>query len=148
MTIVIGSNYGYTVLAAVGIALQAFLTGTAVFRARKKYNVPYPDNGGGRYSDKLSEEDWLKFNNIKRVSDNYLEQAGLVLTVLLASGLYHPKFSGALGGIYILGRIIYGQGYTAKGPKGRVYGAGLMISAFFAMSITAGYSAAITTFLA
>ncbi|KAJ2516089.1 hypothetical protein H4217_004798 [Coemansia sp. RSA 1939] len=148
MAIVIGSNFGYTVLAAVGITLQCLATAMSVTSARKKYNVNYPDNGGGRYSDKLSDEDWVAFNNIKRTSDNYLEQVGMVLVALVLAGLYQPKLAASFGAVYIVGRFAYTRGYVAGGADRRIYGAPVMGVSFLAMVITAGYNAITTTILA
>ncbi|KAJ1782666.1 Microsomal glutathione S-transferase 3 [Coemansia sp. RSA 2399] len=120
----------------------------SVGAARKKYNVQYPDNGGGRYSDKLSDEDWEAFNNIKRASDNYLEQVGVVLMMLTMAGLYHPKLAASLGASYIVGRFVYTRGYTSAGFKGRMYGAPIMSLSLISLVITATYSAFTTTVLA
>ncbi|KAJ2399433.1 Microsomal glutathione S-transferase 3 [Coemansia sp. RSA 2559] len=148
MAIVLGSNFGYTVLAAVGIALQCLVTAMSVGAARKKYNVQYPDNGGGRYSDKLSDEDWVAFNNIKRASDNYLEQVGSVLVMLTMAGLYQPKLAASFGASYMVGRFVYARGYVAAGAKGRMYGAPIMGLSLLALLGTAAYNAFITTVLA
>ncbi|KAJ2770164.1 hypothetical protein IWQ56_002271 [Coemansia nantahalensis] len=148
MAIVIGSNFGYTVLAAVGITAQWLIAGFKVSAARIKFKVAYPDNGGGRFSDKLSDEDWVKFNNIKRVSDNYNEHIGAVLSMLLLAGLFQPKLAASLGGLYIAGRGIYGWGYTGRGPAGRIYGAPLMAVALFGLIGTAAWNAASLTILA
>ncbi|KAJ1665824.1 Microsomal glutathione S-transferase 3 [Coemansia sp. RSA 1813] len=148
MAIVIGSNFGYTVLAAVGIAAQCFAAAMSVNGARKKYNVQFPDNGGGRYSDKLSDEDWVAFNNVKRASDNYLEQVGMVLVMLTMAGLYQPKLAASFGASYILGRFFYARGYVAAGAKGRIHGAPIMGLSFIALVITAAYNAFTTTILA
>ncbi|KAJ1723304.1 Microsomal glutathione S-transferase 3 [Coemansia erecta] len=148
MTIIIGANFGYCVLAAVGISVQCVLAGHDVGVARKKYKVDYPDNGGGRFADKLSDEDWLAFNNIKRTSDNYSEQVGVVLTLLVLAGLYMPRAAGGLGAAYILGRSVYARGYKAKGPKGRMAGGALMALSLVSMVGVATYSAVVTTLLA
>ncbi|KAJ2452801.1 hypothetical protein EV183_002699 [Coemansia sp. RSA 2336] len=148
MTIVIGANFGYTVLAAAGIAIQCFATSMVVTTARKKYKVPYPDNGGGRFSDKLSDEDWVSFNNIKRVSDNYTEQVGSVLAMLILAGLFQPKLAASLGVVHMIGRFIYGRAYVSKGPDARVYGAPFMGLSFIGMVLTAAYHAAMMTFFA
>ncbi|KAJ2511064.1 hypothetical protein GGI11_005247 [Coemansia sp. RSA 2049] len=148
MVIVIGSNFGYAVLAAVGITLQCFATAVSITGARKKYNVNYPDNGGGRYSDKLSDEDWVAFNNIKRTSDNYLEQVGMVLVALVLAGLYQPKLAASFGAVYIVGRFAYTRGYVAGGADRRIYGAPVMGVSFLTLVVTAGYNAVATTILA
>ncbi|KAJ2056965.1 hypothetical protein GGI17_005909 [Coemansia sp. S146] len=148
MAIVIGANFGYCVLAAVGISAQCFLAGMSVTFARKKYKVAYPDNGGGRFSDKLSDKDWVEFNNIKRVSDNYSENIGMVLSMLLCAGLFQPILAASLGGTFILGKLAYGIGYIKGGPKGRMLGAPVAALSFFALTFIAGYNAALTTIFA
>ncbi|KAJ1718173.1 hypothetical protein LPJ61_006781 [Coemansia biformis] len=148
MAIVIGTNFGYCVLAAVGITVQWLAAGMRVGAARKKYKVAYPDNGGGRFADKLSEEDWVKFNNIKRVSDNYSEHIGAVLSMLMLAGLFQPKLAASLGATYILGRAIFGWGYASLGPKGRLYGAPIMAASVFGLVGTAAYNAAMVTIFA
>ncbi|KAJ2739439.1 hypothetical protein GGI20_006107 [Coemansia sp. BCRC 34301] len=148
MAIVIGANFGYCVLAAVGITAQCFLSGISVTLARKKYKVDYPDNGGGRYADKLSDEDWVTFNNIKRVSDNYSEQVGMVLSMLFMAGLFQPKLAASFGASFIVGRFIYAKGYVARGPKGRMLGAPIATLSLLALVVTAGYNAALVTVFA
>ncbi|KAJ2804488.1 hypothetical protein H4R20_002485, partial [Coemansia guatemalensis] len=106
------------------------------------YNVEYPDNGGGRYSDKLSDEDWIKFNNIKRVSDHYTEQVGLVLSMLMMAGLFQPELAASLGATFIFGRFLFGRGYISKGPEGRKVGGFIASISFLAMMVTAAYNAA------
>ncbi|KAJ1641753.1 hypothetical protein LPJ64_006319 [Coemansia asiatica] len=145
MAIVLGTNFGYCVLAAVGISVQCFLAGAQVGAARKKYKVEYPDNGGGRFSDKLSDEDWIKFNSIKRVSDNYSEQVGIVLAMLMAAGLFMPRAAASFGALYILGRFVYGAGYKSSGPQGRIFGAPLMMLSLISMTGIATYNAVLTT---
>ncbi|PIA14224.1 hypothetical protein COEREDRAFT_82895 [Coemansia reversa NRRL 1564] len=148
MAIVIGANFGYCVLAAVGISFQCIMAGSAVAAARKKYNVNFPDNGGGRFSDKLSDEDWVKFNNIKRVSDNYSEQVGIVLSMLIMAGLFQPKLAASLGATYIFGRFLFGRGYISKGPEGRKIGYSIAAFSLLGMIITAVYNAAMITYFA
>ncbi|KAJ2158485.1 hypothetical protein GGF46_003743 [Coemansia sp. RSA 552] len=148
MAIVIGANYGYTALVAAGIALQCLVTSMKVVGARKKYKVDYPDNGSGRYAAKLSDEDWVAFNNIKRVSDNYLENVGSLLCMLLIAGLFQPKLAASLGGVHILGRLLYNIGYVAKGPKGRMMGAPLVGMSYIGLIATVAYNGAMTAIFA
>ncbi|KAJ2784265.1 hypothetical protein GGI15_002314 [Coemansia interrupta] len=148
MTIILGANFGYCVLAAVGISMQCILTGHDVASARKKYKVDYPDNGSGRHADKLNDQDWLEFNNIKRTSDNYSEQVAIVLTMLMLSGMYMPRAAASLGAAYMVGRSVYARGYRSKGPKGRMAGGLLMMLTLVSMAGVAVYSAVMTTVLA
>ena len=51
----------------------------------------YPDNGEGRYTDKLSYDRWFKFNIAQSVHQNSLEYLPLVLFAVLVCGLIFPK---------------------------------------------------------
>ena len=56
------------------------------------------------------------------VSGNYVEGAAPMLTFLLISGLFFPRFSVACGAAYIVGRALYTGGYKMKGSRGRKVG--------------------------
>ncbi|KAJ1731323.1 hypothetical protein LPJ61_002589 [Coemansia biformis] len=148
MAVVVDADFGYCVLAAIFISLQCIAAGVRVGAARKLYKVDYPDNGGGRFADKLSDEDWVMFNNIKRVSDNYSEQISIVLTMLLLAGLFQPKLAAFLGATYFVGRALYGWGYVNRGPDARVYGVPFTYTAFVGLAAIAGYNAVMITIFA
>jgi glutathione S-transferase len=59
----------------------------------------------------------------QRTHQNFVEQIGLVLPTLLASGVFHPRLAAALGWAYFFGRLIYTLQYRKAGPKGRLFGA-------------------------
>ena len=79
--------------------------------------------GNGRFSDKLSLEDWETFNNYQRAHYNYIEGMGTILTFLMVGGLFFPKPAAIAGVSYIVGRFLYTFGYRNSGPKGRMVGA-------------------------
>jgi len=83
----------------------------------------YPDDGHGRFADRLSDAEWIEFNSYQRAHYNYLEHAPAILTNLLVSGLYYPRFTAVCGAVYIIGRTMYTIGYQSKGPEGRMMGA-------------------------
>ncbi|OMJ21175.1 Microsomal glutathione S-transferase 3 [Smittium culicis] len=124
--ITVGNEYAWNLLAATVMGLQCFAAGMSVVGARKKYKVDYPDMGSGRYSAKLSDKEWVEFNSIMRVHQNYIEQLPLAILSVLVNGLFNPIQSAIAGDVYIVGRFIYSHGYKAYGPKGRM--AGAMIS--------------------
>jgi glutathione S-transferase len=99
------------------------MTGRHVIAARKKYKIEYPDMGCGRYAAKLSDKDWVSFNNAQRAHLNYLEQLPTMMTLTLLSGLFMPRASAALAGSMLLGRELFARGYIAKGAPGRMRGA-------------------------
>ncbi|KAJ1651669.1 hypothetical protein IWQ61_007819, partial [Dispira simplex] len=132
-TITIDSAYAWPILSALGMGLQCLVVSSGVAKARKRYNVPYPDMGSGRHAAKLSDEEWTQFNNIQRTHQNYVEQISQVQSAVLLAGLFYPRLSGGLGLAYIAGRFIYTQGYRSKGPQGRLTGFGLAILSYFGM---------------
>ncbi|PVZ97752.1 hypothetical protein BB558_006284 [Smittium angustum] len=132
----VGPGYYWNIGAATLMGLQCFYAGQRVYLARVKYGVEYPDMGSGRYAAKLSDKDWKEFNNIMRTQQNYVEQLPICISSVLIGGLFYPKMSAVLGGIYILGRAVYSFGYSRFGPQGRWAGVlmvdlsllGLMVS--------------------
>ncbi len=64
----------------------------------------YPDTGSGVYSHKLSYKDWYKFNILQRCHLNYLENLPIVMTSLVAAGLYDPKKASVVGLAYLFFR--------------------------------------------
>ena len=97
--------------------------------------------GSGLYSSKLSYSDWYKFNNAQRSHQNFLEFAPATFAFLLIAGIYFPIIAAALGLGVVIGRIIYGYGYIANGPSGRVIGVlvgDLAVTALLVLSIISG----------
>ncbi|KAI3655857.1 hypothetical protein MP638_000917 [Amoeboaphelidium occidentale] len=114
--------FGWNILVACGISLHVLVVGFGIGSLRKKYGVKYPDMGTGRFSAKLSDEQWTEFNNYQRAHYNYVEGVTSVVTLQLLGGLFYPKTQAILGALYILGRIAYTYGYRTKGPNGRYAG--------------------------
>ena len=85
----------------------------------------YPEMGQGRFADKLSDEQWVAFNNAQRVHGNYVEQLPSTLLLLLVSGLGAPRVAVPMGALYIVGRALFGMGYRSNGPRGRMLGSRL-----------------------
>ena len=50
----------------------------------------YPDTGSGRYSEKLTYEDWFVFNCAQRCQMNFFEQLPIVLICAAISSLRYP----------------------------------------------------------
>jgi len=161
MTFTIGSDYGYVIMTAGMIGFQIIITGGMISRIRGKLfskeffenNFPefkghyprngYPDMGSGRYSAKLSDSDWLTFNNYQRAHYNYVENVASILIFLLLSGLFYPRMSSLLGVFYIVGRFLYSLGYQTKGPRGRAIGSvftNLSAVILFLMTMYGGFN--------
>jgi len=101
----------------------------------------YPDAGQGRFADKLTDDQWLAFNNAQRVHTNYLESLTQVIINLLIGGLVYTRVTLLVGLVYVIGRIIYGIGYRSSGPSGRSFGAKIFEVALITSLITAITSA-------
>jgi len=53
----------------------------------------YPDMGNGRYSAKLTDEQWLKFNYAQRAHQNYVEGAASIITFVVRTADALPRCS-------------------------------------------------------
>ncbi|GAB5030448.1 mapeg family protein [Nannochloropsis oceanica] len=147
-TLTVASEYGYVLIVAGVLVLEGFFLGGIVMGLRKQYfsnefqkknqdlmdehkkafpTVPfssgYPDMGSGRYTDRLSYEQWFLFNNAQRGHQNFLESVWATMALLLVGGFFEPKIFASLGAAYIVARALYAHGYASHGPKGREVGA-------------------------
>lgn len=86
----------------------------------------YPDMGNGRYAAALTYSEWFAVNNGQRAHYNGVESIAVALASLLAGGAFFPRVAAGAGAAYIVGRELYATGYAAKGPSGRIAGAGLV----------------------
>ncbi|XP_071094373.1 glutathione S-transferase 3, mitochondrial-like isoform X2 [Haliotis cracherodii] len=114
-------GYGYVVIAGTGSVFVNMWMAINVGRARKKFEVPYPD----MYSSSSKE-----FNCIQRAHQNTLESYPQFLMLLFVGGLQYPKISAAAGAVYLAGRIAYALGYYTGDPEKRkrgVFGAFAML---------------------
>ncbi len=84
-----------------------FYTVVRVGGARAKYKVPAPQTSGDP-----------DFERYFRVQQNTLEQLVPFLPSLWLFSLYiSPMWGGIIGGVWIVGRILYAQGYYAEAKK-------------------------------
>lgn len=101
-----------------------------VGRARVKYNVQPPNTTGNP-----------DFERVLRVQQNTLEQLVPFLGGLwVFSLLVDPKIGAGLGGVWILGRILYAWGYYQAAEK-RGPGFGIAMLAQFALILGSVYGA-------
>ena len=141
MASLLSADFGYVLLTATAIGVHCYGQGIAVSRLRKHYGLEYPDMGNGRYSAKLTDEQWYKFNCAQRAHQNYLEGLPMLLSWLLIGGISYPLVAVGFGVTALIGRQFYASGYRNSGPKGRSIGAGVGALCFiglFGTSVATG----------
>ena len=82
----------------------------------------YPDMGNGLIAHELEYADWLAINNAQRVHYKYVEEAGVLVPCIMATGLIFPRTAAVLGAVNTVGALIWGHFYAKKGSKGRYAG--------------------------
>ncbi|KAG2178990.1 hypothetical protein INT43_001839 [Umbelopsis isabellina] len=121
VAITIASEYGYVIATGIASSLMVTYLGIKVGGARKAAQIPYPY----MYAEKSeSEKDHKKnvFNCTQRAHQNTLEGYPMFLTLLFTGGISAPVVSAAAGVVWILGKIVYAQGYSTGVPSKRQRG--------------------------
>jgi len=116
-----------TAIVTVIALLVFFWTGFRVGGARGKYDIKAPATSGHP-----------EFDKAYRVQMNTLEQIVIFLPLLWLSNAYfhmYPLLTGALGLVWIVGRIIYALAYQAD-PSKRSLGFSISILATLGLLIT------------
>lgn len=99
----------------------------AAFPGSELDKYGYPDTASGRYTFAAGYEFWFNFNVDQRLAMNWMENVTQVLFMQLIAGLRFPMVTAILGGVYLLGRLLFSIGYLMGGPKGRMIGAPIMM---------------------
>ena len=146
MEITLPKDYPLVVLSCVILCIECFFTGFSIvparmnafnekfmsqFDAEHEKHFPgekpavggWPDDGNGRYSQKLSYKAWYDFNNAMRSHINFVESLPIVLGYLLIGGLVVPQYAYITGFVQVVTRVLYAVMYTKSGPNGRKAGA-------------------------
>merc|ERR1719461_2329044 len=110
-------RFGYVILSVAGSWIVNFLLAGNVAAGRKKYGVKYPN----LYADP-STKYAFEFNCIQRSHQNTLESWAPVQILAILNGIYSPMYAAAFNGLWCLGRIAYGIGYSLYGPQARMVG--------------------------
>jgi len=116
-------------LITVSALLVYFVTIINVGRARAKYKVMPPAMTGDE-----------NFERALRVQQNMLEQLVLFLPIMWIFSYYVSELWGAIiGGVWILGRVLYAWGYYQEAKK-RMVGFGISSLSIMALLLTCLYS--------
>jgi glutathione S-transferase len=139
LSLVLPDGYGFILLEIIGLCIILVSQSVAVSQLREKLftkeffdkHFPqlkphpkngYPDTGEGRFADKLTVDEWIKFNSAQRAHMNMVEGFTSTIIGILIAGLSYPRFTAICTPIYGIGRLIYGYGYRSGGPAGRRVG--------------------------
>nr|AFO84301.1 glutathione S-transferase [Prorocentrum minimum]AGO03486.1 microsomal glutathione S-transferase [Prorocentrum minimum] len=118
MAFMVPDNFGYCVV-AVGVSwFMNFFLSIRVMQARKEYGVDYPF----LYAESTNEHH-RDFNSVQRAHQNTLETWAPVSILCVVNGLAFPLLSTCFYCVWVLGRVVYGIGYSGGGPDGRKVGA-------------------------
>ncbi|TPX15126.1 uncharacterized protein E0L32_004684 [Thyridium curvatum] len=140
LTITLPTEYSYVL----AVASSSFLLGTYHYIltavARGKAKVPYPVAYASK-EEADKDPAVFKFNCAQRAQSNFVENHSGWLGALLISGLRFPVASAGLGAVWVVARVLYGQGYTSKkGPKGRILGSSLASLTDLSLRVMAVYT--------
>jgi len=122
VTVTLPSEYGYVIAVGVASTFLLFYLGGQVGSARKRLGVPLPS----LYADQevaKKDKDKELFNCYQRSHQNTLEGYAQFLMMLFVGGVKHPLISTGAGVIWIIGRLLYAQGYQTGDPSKRQRGA-------------------------
>eukprot|EP00164_Ancoracysta_twista_P000002 GFYU01000004.1.p1 GENE.GFYU01000004.1~~GFYU01000004.1.p1 ORF type:complete len:164 (-),score=52.25 GFYU01000004.1:124-558(-) len=117
VAIEIQKDFGLVILAIGASWFVNFYQTFLVIKARKKYNVTYPD----LYAPE-SHKNAKEFNSVQRGHQQSLESWGPVMILAILNGLVYPRAAAALYATYSVGKAIYANGYASGGPSGRSLG--------------------------
>ncbi|KAJ2796126.1 hypothetical protein H4R21_004835 [Coemansia helicoidea] len=112
MSVAVGTDFGFCVMIAIGMAIQCEVAAMEVDVLRKQCNMPHPDGSGEQLEAQPSDEDRAKFNRAKYVHDSYREHLPTAVLLLLLAGLFHPAKSTVVGMMYIPIHAVYNWFYT------------------------------------
>ncbi|CAH8584551.1 unnamed protein product [Schistosoma curassoni] len=113
--------YGGVILVGVSAFGLNMYFARRVIQARKEHSVELPIMY--HPTDKV-------FNCIQRGHQNYLEVLPFFLMALFVGGLRYPRTYTACGVVFLLGRLLYFQGYATGDPAKRYKGVISMAGGF------------------
>uniref|UniRef100_A0A7R9VS57 Microsomal glutathione S-transferase 3 n=1 Tax=Pseudictyota dubia TaxID=2749911 RepID=A0A7R9VS57_9STRA len=106
--ITVPSEYGYVVIGCVlGPSILSFMMGGPVMKARKKYNVQYPNLYATPGFHKNADE----FNRVQRGHQAVLESLPSFVSMSLVAGVAYPITIAANGLLFCVGSWLFQKGY-------------------------------------
>ncbi|KXZ44011.1 hypothetical protein GPECTOR_75g735 [Gonium pectorale] len=120
MAITVPDNFGYVA----GVVLGSWLV----------YGVSYPELYASAENCPNAEHR-KAFNCVQRGHQNSLENQPIFLALLLSAGLKHPITAAVAGAVYLVGRVMYMQGYSTGDPDKRMRGSILYAGLFTLVGI-------------
>ena len=118
-------TYAWTSLITVLSLIVYFATAINVGRARSKYEIKPPATTGNP-----------DFERAFRIQQNTLEQLVFFLPLLWLFTLFvNPLWGAVIGGVWVLGRIIFAIGYSLAAEKRTI---GFVLSMFASLSLLIG----------
>jgi glutathione S-transferase len=108
-TIEVPDYYGFVILGCIIVPLfSSFYMGEAVMKARKDFNVQYPNLYATPGYHKQADE----FNRVQRGHQSMLESITTFTAASLLGGLKYPIAVSLFGILYGVGNILYLVGYS------------------------------------
>jgi glutathione S-transferase len=127
MSALLPDNYSWVVLGLFSTIVANVYLQLIVIKARKKYGIKLPtlyataDHIGEKSLCK-SQADVDAYNSAQRTHQQTCENINTVRICGVVNGLLFPRFAGICMGLYSIGRIVFGKGYSSGGPSGRKMG--------------------------
>ncbi|KAG7575322.1 hypothetical protein FFLO_00486 [Filobasidium floriforme] len=141
LVLTLPSNYLFVGLVGVGTFWVNLLQILQVSKYRKLSGIEYPQHMATQEQAKSSQAA-MKFNCAQRIVNAAIGNAPTFLVGLFWTGLYAPNLAASLGGLYLVGRVLYTLGYINAGPKGRLTKGGLLATfGYYPLMLIATYYA-------
>ena len=108
-TLTVPEGYGWVLLAVGPLAfVSSQMMGGPVMKARKEFDVPYPNLYATKGFHKKADE----FNRVQRGAQSILESLGAMQACAVIGGLQYPLVTAGGFTTYIIGSHLYQIGYS------------------------------------
>ncbi|KAF8507644.1 membrane-associated proteins in eicosanoid and glutathione metabolism [Hysterangium stoloniferum] len=118
LNLTLDESYAWVILAGVSTGWLTLWQGINVSRHRKAAKIAYPQLYAEK-SEAAASVEAHKFNCAQRAHQNTLENLPQILFFLTFTGCKYPIAAASLGGLWVVGRVLYTMGYATGDPKKR-----------------------------